>query len=146
MSDENEKSADEADDKPAAKSDPPAAASPAGKKGPDIWDRAGEWVVAHGALPALAAITIAVFIIHFGVFRGESAGDDLSFHFAESARIADCLRHFDFDLWNPSANGGYASAYYYQVSAQLASAVPAAIFGLHLFWFQLSIVLPLLLA
>jgi len=113
---------------------------------PDIWDQAGEWVVAHGALPALAAITIAVFIIHFGVFRGESAGDDLSFHFAESARIADCLRHFDFDLWNPSANGGYASAYYYQVLPQLASALPAAIFGHHLFWFQLSIVLPLILA
>jgi hypothetical protein len=115
-------------------------------KGPDIWDRAGDWVIANGALPALAAITIAVFIIHFGVFRGESAGDDLSFHFAESARIADCLRVGDFDLWNPSANGGYASAYYYQVIPQLASAIPAAMFGHHLFWFQLSIVLPLILA
>ena len=80
------------------------------------------------------------------LFRGETAGDDLSFHFAESARIADCLRHFDFDLWNPSANGGYASAYYYQVLPQLASALPAAIFGHHLFWFQLSVVLPLVLA
>ena len=32
------------------------------------------------------------------VFRGESAGDDLSFHFAESVRISDCLRVGDFDL------------------------------------------------
>lgn len=127
---------------------PPEAPKPAvtAKKGPDIWDQSGDWIIAHGALPALAVITIAVFIIHFGVFRGESAGDDLSFHFAESARIADCLRHFDFDLWNPSANAGYASAYYYQVLPQLASALPAAIFGHHLFWFQLSIVLPLILA
>jgi hypothetical protein len=129
-------------EKPADKPEP----KPSTKKGPDLWDRAGEWILAHGALPALAVITLAVFIIHVGVFRGESAGDDLSFHFAESARIADCLRVGDFDLWNPSANGGYASAYYYQVIPQLASALPAAIFGHHLFWFQLSIVLPLVLA
>ncbi len=37
-----------------------------------------------------------------------------------------------------SANAGYASAYYYQVIPQLASAIPAAMFGNHLFWFQLS--------
>jgi hypothetical protein len=115
-------------------------------KKPDVWDRAGEWMIKNGALPALAVITLAVFFIHMGVFRGESAGDDLTFHFAESARIADCLRVGDFDLWNPSANAGYASAYYYQVIPQLASAIPAAIFGHHLFFFQLSIVLPLVLA
>lgn len=112
----------------------------------DWWDRSAEWLLRHGALPALAAITIAVFAIHAHVFAGESAGDDLSFHFAESARLADCLRGLDFDFWNPSANGGYASAYYYQVIPQLASALPAALFGHHLFWFQLSIVLPLVLA
>ena len=135
-------------DKPAA--DKPAADKPKlpppGPKKPDIWDQAGDWILENGALPALAILTIAIFIIHFGVFRGESAGDDLSFHFAESARIADCLRVGDFDWWNPSANAGYASAYYYQVIPQLASAIPAAIFGHHLFWFQLSIVLPLVLA
>ena len=38
------------------------------------------------------------------------------------------------------------SAYYYQVIPQLASALPTAIFGHHLFFFQLSIVLPLVLA
>ena len=120
-------------------------ATPPPKK-PDVWDRGGEWLVKHGALPALGVITLAVLFIHIGVFRGESAGDDLSFHFAESARIADCLRIGDLDLWNPSANAGYASAYYYQVIPQLASALPAAIFGHHLFFFQLSIVLPLILA
>jgi hypothetical protein len=87
-----------------------------------------------------------VFAIHAHIFAGETAGDDLSFHLAESARLADCLRQLDFDFWNPSANGGYASAYYYQVIPQLASALPAAIFGHHLFWFQLSVVLPLVLA
>jgi hypothetical protein len=122
----------------------PVVAKP--KQAPDTWDRAAAWFLAHGALPALALVTIGVFIVHARIFLGETAGDDLSFHFAESARIADCLRHFDFDLWNPSANGGYASAYYYQVLPQLASALPTAIFGHHLFWFQLSVVLPLVLA
>jgi hypothetical protein len=119
---------------------------PSGPGGPDAWDRAAAWFLSHGTLPALTAITVAVFIIHAHVFAGETKGDDLSFHFAESARLADCLRHFDFDFWNPSANGGYASAYYYQVLPQLASALPTAIFGHHLFWFQLSVVLPLVLA
>lgn len=113
---------------------------------PDLWDRTATWFLAHGALPSVAVITVVVFGVHAHIFQGETAGDDLSFHFAEAARIADCLRSFDFDLWNPSANGGYASAYYYQVLPQLASALPAAIFGHHLFWFQLSVVLPLVLA
>ena len=143
MSDETEKPAEKPSEGPTLA---PGAFAGAKPKQPDLWDRAGDWIVKHGALPALGVITLAVLIIHFGVFRGETVGDDLSFHFAESARIADCLRHFDFDLWNPSANAGYASAYYYQVLPQLASALPAAIFGHHLFWFQLSVVLPLVLA
>ena len=113
---------------------------------PDAWDRAGDWITKHGALPALALITIAVTAIHWHILWGEPAGDDLSFHFAESARIADCLRHFDLDLWNPSANGGYASAYYYQVLPQLASAIPAALFGHHQFFFSLSVIFPIVFA
>ena len=103
-------------------------------------------MMAHGALPALALITLAMVAIYGHIFAGEVAGDDLTFHMAESARIADCLRALDFDLWNPSANGGFASAYYYQVVPQLVSAIPAAIFGHHLFFFQLSVFLPLVLA
>src|SRR5207302_10799974 len=95
----------------------------------DPWDYVAAWLRDHGALWALAFVTLAVLMIHAGVFRGETAGDDLTFHYAESARIADCLRAFDFDCWNPSANAGYASAYYYQVLPQLASAVPSALFG-----------------
>jgi hypothetical protein len=117
-----------------------------GPKQPDAWDQAAAWLLANGALPALALVTVAVFGIHARIFLGETAGDDLSFHFAESARLMDCIRHGDLDFWNPSANAGYASAYYYQVIPQLASALPAAIFGHHLFWFQLSVVLPLVLA
>ncbi|HEX5060679.1 MAG TPA: hypothetical protein VFV99_15025 [Kofleriaceae bacterium] len=117
-----------------------------GGESPDSWDQVAAWFLTNGALPALALITVAVFGIHAHIFRGETAGDDLSFHFAESARLMDCIRHGDFDFWNPSANAGYASAYYYQVLPQLASALPAAIFGHHLFWFQLSVVLPLVLA
>ncbi len=113
---------------------------------PDAWDRSFAWLGAHGAIPAMGAITIAMCIIYGGVFRGEVAGDDLTFHMAESRRIADCIANGDWDFWNPSANGGYASAYYYQVIPQLASALPAALFGHHTFWFQLSVFLPLVLA
>jgi hypothetical protein len=116
------------------------------KTAPDPWDEAGAWLAKHGALPALLHITIVIACAHAHVFAGETVGDDLSFHFAEATRIADCLRVGDFDFWNPSANGGYASGYYYQVVPQLASAIPAAIFGYHLFWFQLSVWLPHVLA
>ena len=134
------------DTKPEAPAEKPAEpkpkqpAKPALPRGrqPDAWDLLGVWIAKHGALPALGVITIAVLCFHWHIFSGESAGDDLSFHFAESARIADCIRHLDFDWWNPSANGGFASAYYYQVIPQLASALPAAIFGHHLFFFQLQ--------
>jgi hypothetical protein len=113
---------------------------------PDTWDRAAAWLMDHGALPALAMLTLGMVIIYARIFRGELAGDDLTFHMAESARLADCLRVGDFDFWNPSGNGGFASAYYYQVVPQLVSAIPAAIFGHHLFFFELSVFLPLVLA
>ena len=113
---------------------------------PDRWDRATSWVMQHGALPALGLITLAMVVIYAHMFAGELAGDDLTFHMAESVRIADCLRVGDFDFWNPSANGGFASAYYYQVVPQLVSAIPAAVFGHHVFFFQLSVFLPLVLA
>ncbi len=114
--------------------------------GPDAWDRSGEWLAKHGALPGIGVLTIVMCVVYRGIFRGELAGDDLTFHLAESARLADCIRVGDWDFWNPSGNAGYASAYYYQVLPQLASAVPSAIFGHHLFWFQLSVFLPLVLA
>ena len=113
---------------------------------PDLWDRAAAWAMQHGALPAVGVITLAMAAIYWHMFAGELAGDDLSFHMAESARLADCLRTGDFDFWNPSANAGFASAYYYQVVPQLVSAIPAAVFGHHVFFFQLSVFLPLVLA
>jgi hypothetical protein len=109
----------------------------------DLWDRVVAWIEDHGALPTAIVLTIVSAVMFAGVFNGESIGDDLTFHMAESARIADCIREGDWDFWNPSANGGYASAYYYQVIPQLASALPTALFGNHLFWFQLSLWLPL---
>lgn len=114
--------------------------------GPDAWDRAFGVIARTGALPALLLLTIAVGVIYSGIFRGEVAGDDLTFHMAESRRLADCIAAGDWDWWNPSANAGYASAYYYQVLPQLASALPAALFGHHTFFFQLSVFLPLVLA
>ncbi|MEO7095600.1 MAG: hypothetical protein ABI175_20250, partial [Polyangiales bacterium] len=113
---------------------------------PDTWDIAMAKIGEIGALPALAILTVAMAVTYYGVFYGEIAGDDLSFHMAESRRIADCIAAGDWDFWNPSANAGYASAYYYQVIPQLASALPAAIFGHHTFFFQLSVFLPLVLA
>jgi len=113
---------------------------------PDLWDRAAAWVMERGALHGLALITLVMILVYAHIFAGEVAGDDLTFHMAESARIADCLRAGDFDLWNPSGNAGFASAYYYQVVPQLMSAIPAAVFGHHVFFFQLSVFLPLVLA
>src|SRR5262249_2244689 len=104
------------------------------------------WLEHRGAPFAVGALTLGMLILYAPMFRGEIAGDDLTFHMAESARIADCLSVLDFDLWNPSANAGFASAYYYQVVPQLVSAIPAAVFGHHLFFFQLSVFLPLVLA
>ena len=125
---------------------PRAPAVPDNPEEPDLWDRAAAWAMQHGALPALGLVTLAMVAIYAHLFAGEVAGDDLTFHMAESARIADCLRVGDFDFWNPSANGGFASAYYYQVVPQLVSAIPAAVFGHHLFFFELSVFLPLVLA
>jgi hypothetical protein len=139
----------DAPDAPDAPETTAPAATPTAKVAvphPDAWDRAAAWLVEQGPLPALAILTIAIAIVHARIFLGETAGDDLTFHFAESARLSDCFAHGDFDFWNPSANAGYASLYYYQAVPQLASAIPAAIFGHHLFWFQLSVVLPLIAA
>lgn len=113
--------------------------------GSDLWDRAVAWIEDHGAIPALLGLAISSGVMFAGVFNGENIGDDLSFHMAESARLADCIRAGDWDFWNPSANGGYASIYYYQVIPQLISALPTAVFGHHLFWFQLSLWLPLVI-
>lgn len=106
------------------------------------------WLAGDRAAPslALAAVTVVLGVIYSGVFRGEPAGDDLTFHLAELRRLADCFRVGDFDLWNDSANAGFASAYYYQV---VPLAVPAALAALThtqvLPWFQLCIFLPLVL-
>jgi len=113
---------------------------------PDAWDRAASWIATRGAPFALAILIIWMIGIYGHIFTGEVTGDDNTFHFAESVRIADCLRAGDWDFWNPSANAGYASAYYYQVLPQLASAIPSALFGHNLFWFQLSVFLPHVLA
>ncbi len=112
----------------------------------DAWDVTVEWCQQHGALPALLVLTTVVGVMYAHIFRGETVGDDLTFHMAESARIADCIRAGDWDFWNPSANGGFASAYYYQVLPQLASALPTALFGHHLFWFEVSLWFPLVIA
>ena len=113
---------------------------------PDAFDHAAAWLAKHGAPIALGVLTIAMAILYADTFRGETVGDDLTFHMAESRRLADCIARGDWDFWNPSANGGYASLYYYQGIPQLASAIPTALFGHHLFWFQLSVVLPHILA
>jgi hypothetical protein len=103
--------------------------------------------VANAPLIALGLFMLALAIAFAGVFGGEIAGDDLTFHFAEATRLRDCLAHHDWDLWNPSANLGFASAYYYQVIPQLAPAVGSWLLGGSvLFWFQVFNWLPLVLA
>lgn len=106
------------------------------------WHRDGR------ALPyaALALATLVLCAAYAGVFRGEPAGDDLTFHLAEIRRMADCLRAGDLDLWNDSANAGYASAYYYQAVPLLVPAALAAATGTEVLpWFQLCLFLALVL-
>jgi hypothetical protein len=112
----------------------------------DSWDHTAAWIGKHGAPYMVGLLTILVGMCFMRIFHGELAGDDLTFHFAESARLADCIRHGDFDFWNPSGNAGFASAYYYQVLPQLTSALPTAVFGHNLFWFQFSVWLPMVIA
>ncbi|MEZ4368929.1 MAG: hypothetical protein R2939_22010 [Kofleriaceae bacterium] len=113
---------------------------------PSPLDRAYAHLARHGHRWVLAGMTLLLAVVYRGVFRGELGGDDLGFHLAETARLSDCLRALDFDLWNPSANAGFASAYYYQVIPQLVPAALTALTGGHLlFWFQLSVFLPLVL-
>ncbi len=99
------------------------------------------------ALPlvALGALTLLLCWMYSGVFRGEVCGDDNTFHYAESALIADSLRHGDLDWWNPSANAGFPTGYYYQLLPAAVPGVFAAIFGDVLFWFQLAVFLSMVL-
>ena len=106
---------------------------------------------APSALPAetplvlLAVVTVLVALMYRRVFAGELAGDDNSFHWAEAVRIAEGLRHGELDWWNPSANGGFATGYYYQLLPALVPGVLGALFGHTLFWFQLAVFVPLVL-
>ncbi len=95
----------------------------------------------------LAGLVLLNVFIYWNTFGGEVAGDDNTFHFAEAARLRDCLGHHDFDFWNPSANSGFATGYYYQVLPQLVPAIGSWIFGGSiLWWFQLGVFLPFVLA
>jgi hypothetical protein len=99
--------------------------------------------------PALlvTAMSVLSLWIYWGVFHGEVAGDDNTFHFAEAARIRDCFAHHDFDLWNPSSNSGFATGYYYQLLPAMVPAIGSWLLGGSiLFWFQLGVFVPFVLA
>ncbi len=103
------------------------------------------WIGSAAPLVALALVTIYVAVMYRRVFAGELAGDDNSFHWAEAARIAEGLRAGETDWWNSSANGGFATGYFYQLLPALVPGALGALFGHTLFWFQLSILVPLAL-
>ncbi|MBL8621637.1 MAG: hypothetical protein JNK64_10045 [Myxococcales bacterium] len=99
------------------------------------------------ALPliVLAIVTVVIGYTYRRVFAGELAGDDNSFHWTEAVRVADGLRHGDTDLWNPSANAGFPTGYYYQLLPAGVPGLLGALFGHTLFWFQLAVLVPLAL-
>jgi hypothetical protein len=102
-----------------------------------------EW----GPICLLGIVTGIVAFLYLHVFAGELCGDDNTFHFAEMARLSRAMRSGDFDWWNPGANSGFASAYYYQVLPQALPAAISALTGLSpLRCFQLGIFVPLVLA
>jgi hypothetical protein len=94
---------------------------------------------------ALGTLTVVLGAVYSHVFAGEICGDDNTYHFAEAAFLADAFSHGDFDLWNPSANGGFPSGYYYQLVPAAIPGVLAALFGNVLFWFQLTVFLSMVL-
>ena len=69
----------------------------------------------YGPAVTVLVLTLVIAWAYSHVFAGEPNGDDNTFHLGETRRIADCLVQGDYDFWNWSANGGYASGYYYQL-------------------------------
>lgn len=104
------------------------------------------WLHRYGPALTVLALMFVVAWAYSHVFAGEPNGDDNTFHLGEIRRIADCLTQGDYDFWNWSANGGYASGYYYQLLPLFTPAALTAASGGHLlFWFQLCMFLPLVL-
>ena len=120
----------EPEPKPEPEAKPVVAAKPAPARKRssenDLWDEVGRWVAKHGALPALGLITIAIACIHWHILGGEPAGDDLSFHFGESARIAANISLCSF--WYMSSVFPFAFRYRHLFAPVMAlpntSAVP----------------------
>jgi hypothetical protein len=54
---------------------------------------------------------------------GEPVGADLSIHLAEAAHLGRAIRAGDIQWWNPSANLGFPSGFYYSVLPQLLPAL-----------------------
>jgi hypothetical protein len=95
----------------------------------------------------VAAVVLLSAWMYSPVYHGEVNGDDNTFHFAEAERIRQCLSHHDFDFWNPSANNGFATGYYYQLVPAFLPGFCAWLFGGSiLFWFQTAVFLPFVLA
>jgi hypothetical protein len=90
--------------------------------------RLGELTAGRALAAAAAAIQLALVARIFAV-PGEIAGDDMSIHLAEIVAMSRSLAAGDLDLWNPSANAGFASAYYYQFLPQLGCALLHLVFG-----------------
>ena len=101
----------------------------------------------------VAACLLLLVVTHVWLLRGifaagEPVGNDLSAHLAESAHLARALRAGDLEWWNPGANLGYPSGYYYQVLPELLPALLDIATGGRvgiLSIFKLCIVLPLAL-
>ena len=107
---------------------------------------ADDWRELAPALAILGLVLLSAWM-YSTVYNGEVNGDDNTFHFAEAERIRQCLSHHDFDFWNPSANNGFPTGYYYQLVPAFVPGFCAWLFGgTILFWFQTAVFLPFVLA
>ncbi len=102
-----------------------------------------------GAVLAIILLVLLQLYFYLPALRGtELVGGDMIGHLADVTQLARSLRAFDFGLFNPSANLGYAAAYYYQLLPHLAPvALHFLTFGLVDlgFAFRLFAILPLAL-
>jgi hypothetical protein len=96
---------------------------------------------------ALGGVAALLAWCYAHLFAGEPHGLDNTAHLAEVTFLSRAIKAGDWNAWDPAANSGFASGYYYQVLPQALTAALAALTGLApLRCFQIALFLPLVLA
>ncbi|HTJ40716.1 MAG TPA: hypothetical protein VL463_01430 [Kofleriaceae bacterium] len=113
---------------------------------PKLPRTADDWRELAPVLLLVAFVGLLAWV-YSPAFGGEVCGDDNTFHFADAVRMRQALGDHDWDFWSPMSNNGYALGYYYQFIPSFLPALGSWITGGSiLWWFQLGVFLPFVLA